>query len=119
MTEIINHREYRRNLKQKLFTIRRFVEGEDVVLTEELETIKAQYEALPNFTSWSYFPEKWDIGDPYGVKAGYINSNDSAMNDIDRRNYQHLQGKEYLEIVSLEQNAGVNVGEESRNKVIN
>ena len=101
----------RRTLKQQLFTIRRFVEGEDVELTAELEALKAEYEAIPGFTSWSDFPELWDIGDPYGVKAAYIVDNDPSISDAERGNYQRLQGKPYSEIVPLNRQPGLNVGE--------
>lgn len=95
-------RHERRTLKQKLFTIRRHVEGEPVKLTKELEALKIKYEMLPGFTSWSGFPEKWDIGDPHGVKAVYINMQDASIGDVDRRNFSKLQGKTYEDIVVLE-----------------
>lgn len=101
----------RRTLKQQLFAIRRHVEGEDVELTEELAALKAQYEALPGFTEWSDFPELWDIGDPYGVKAPYIHDEDPAFSDVERNNYLRLQGKPYDEIVPLNRQPGLNVGE--------
>lgn len=101
----------RRELKQKLFTIRRFIEGEDVTLDTELEALKEQYEAADGFTSWSDFPELWDIGDPFGVKASYIVDNDPSLSDIERGNYARLQGKPYEEIVPLNRQPGLNIGE--------
>lgn len=98
----INHRIFRRELKQKLFTIRRHVEGEDVKLTKELKDLKTQYEALSNFTSWSDFPERWDIGDPMWVKRMYIEGSDKTTSDVDKRNYERLQGVPYEKIVLKE-----------------
>lgn len=98
-------REERRQLKQKLFAIRRNVEGEPVTMTKELKDLKAQYEAVPGFTSWSGFPEKWDIGDPNEVKRGVWG------NEVDQRNFERAFGKQYNEIVYKETPAGVNVGE--------
>lgn len=100
---MINPRQYRKELKQKLFTIRRFEAGEEGIrLNSELKDLKKHYESLPNFTKWDDFPERWDIGDPYGVKADYIQSQDNSLNDADRRNYAKLQDKLHEEIVSLE-----------------
>lgn len=90
-------RQERRTLKQKLFAIRRHIEGEDVKLNKELKELKAQYEAIPGFTSWSGFPEKWDIGDPYEVKQGVWG------NEVDQRNFERAFGKSYNEIVFKEQ----------------
>jgi hypothetical protein len=84
----------RRELKQKLFTIRRFVEGEQVKLNSELKELKKIYEELPGFTYWSDFPEKWDIGDPNSVKKGAY-----AFNAIDSDNYKKAFGKSYETIV--------------------
>ncbi len=88
----------RKTLKNKLFTIRRFVEGDKTaVLNSELKRLKLQYEEHPNFTSWSDFPEKWDIGDPESVKSGSYMSN-----DVDKRNFSRTQGVPLSEIVSKE-----------------
>jgi hypothetical protein len=89
-------RQERRQLKQKLFAIRRWYEGDDVVLTDELKTIKKRYESNKNFTSWSDFPEKWDIGDPFGVKQTA-----AVFNDVDKANYQKILGKSYGTIINL------------------
>ena len=62
----------RKEIKQKLFFIRRFTEGENLKLDKELKELKKTYESLPNFTSWSDFPDKWDIGDPYSVKKMHM-----------------------------------------------
>lgn len=86
----------RRQLKQKLFYIRRHIEGEDIELTAEHKKLKAEYETLPNFTSWSGFPDKWDIGDPNSVKDG------AWGNEVDRRNFERAFGKSYQDIVSKE-----------------
>lgn len=91
-------RQERRQLKQKLFTIRRWYEGEDVELTDELKAIKKRYEASKSFTSWSDFPEKWDIGDPFGVKQTA-----AVFNDVDKANYQKMLGKSYGTIVKMAQ----------------
>ena len=91
-------RQERKLLKQKLFKIRLFVEGDLDELDEELIDLKAHYESVPGFTSWSYFPERWDIGDPHRVKSEAF-----AFNEIDKRNYQRIAGKDYEEIVFLEQ----------------
>lgn len=80
-------------------------------MTPELEALKSQYEAVEGFTSWSDFPELWDIGDPFGVKASYIVDNDPSISDAERGNYQRLQGKPYDEIVPLNRQPGLNVGE--------
>lgn len=98
----INHRTFRRELKQKLFTIRRHEEWEDVKLTKELKELKAHYESLSNFTSWSDFPERWDIGDPMGVKRMYLQGSDKTTSDVDKRNYERLQGVPYEKIVLKE-----------------
>jgi hypothetical protein len=100
--ESTNHRIYRRELKQKLFAIRRHIEGEDVVLTKELKDLKTHYESLSNFTSWSDFPERWDIGDPMGVKKMYLEGTDKTTSDVDKRNYERLQGVPYEKIVLKE-----------------
>ena len=99
MTELsyAEARNERRALKQKLFAIRRKVEGEMVEMTPELIALKAKYEKLPGFPGWSLFPERWDIGDPHGVKQGaYMSS------EVDQRNFARILGKGYEEIVSLE-----------------
>jgi hypothetical protein len=87
-------KEERKLIKQKLFTIRRSVEGEFVKLNSELRELKKTYESLPGFTSWSDFPEKWDIGDPYSVKKGAY-----AFNEIDSNNFKKAFGKPYETIV--------------------
>jgi hypothetical protein len=89
-----NPRQERRQLKQKLFLIRRFIEGEDVTLTPEHETLKAAYEKQPNFTNWSDFPERWDVGDPHRVKKG------SYGNEVDQMNFSRAFGKPLTEIIS-------------------
>jgi hypothetical protein len=91
----MDHRQYRRLLKQKLFTIRRYTEGDEVELNEELRDLKEFYENIPGFTSWSLFPEGWDIGDPAKVK-------EYAFNEVDMRNLQRAFGKDYTEIVFKE-----------------
>jgi hypothetical protein len=89
-----NLREERRLIKQKLFTIRRFVEGEFVKLNQELRELKKTYEELPGFTKWSDFPDRWDIGDPNSVKKGAY-----AFNEIDSDNFKKSFGKPYETIV--------------------
>jgi hypothetical protein len=89
-------RHERRELKQKLFFIRRFIEGEPIKLSPELKQLKAEYEALPGFTNWSGFPDKWDIGDPNNVKSG------AWGNEVDRRNFERAFGKGYRDIISKE-----------------
>lgn len=98
-----NDREERRNLKQKLFQIRLFVEGDRESLTSELKKLRQKYEKQENFTSWSDFPEKWDIGDPKGVKSGYINMDDPSLSPVDKANFKKLQGREFEEIIHLDQ----------------
>lgn len=91
------HRQERRILKQKLFYIRRHVEGEEnTPLTEEHVKLKSEYESLSGFTTWSGFPEKWDIGDPNQVKMG------SWGNEVDHRNFKRAYGLPYDCIVSKE-----------------
>lgn len=85
----------RKLIKQKLFTIRRFTEGENVKLNKELKDLKKIYENLPGFTSWSDFPEKWDIGDPYKVKK-----NAYAFDNLDSENFKRAFEKPYETIVS-------------------
>lgn len=87
-------KEERKLIKQKLFTIRRYVEGEFVKLNTELRDLKGIYESLPGFTSWSDFPEKWDIGDPNSVKK-----NAYAFNEIDAENFKKAFGKPYETII--------------------
>jgi hypothetical protein len=87
-------KEERKLIKQKLFTIRRYVEGEQVKLNSELRDLKKIYESLPGFTNWSEFPDRWDIGDPHSVK-----SNAYAFNEIDSKNFQKAFGKPYETIV--------------------
>jgi hypothetical protein len=91
-------RRERKKLKQQLFTIRRWFEGENVVLTDELLAIKRRYENLPEFSNWSGFPERWDIGDPFGIKKG-----GSFLNEIDLRNANKIAGKNYASIIHLDQ----------------
>lgn len=91
-------REERRQLKQKLFTIRRWYEGENVELTDELKAIKKRYESKDDFSSWSGFPEKWDIGDPFGVKQTSV-----SFNEVDKANYAKMLGKSYGTIVDMTQ----------------
>lgn len=93
------HRNERRQLKQQLFHIRRHVEGERVRLTDEHKQLKKEYEALPNFSNWSDFPDRWDIGDPHSVKEG------AWGNELDRRNFMLSFGKPYLHIVHKEENS--------------
>lgn len=100
MSQYKNDRNERRELKQKLFFIRRYMEGEYLKLNAELKDLKAQYEALEGFTSWSDFPERWDIGDPNKVKA-----NSYAFSAVDTLNVQKICGKSYDTIVHLEQKA--------------
>jgi hypothetical protein len=87
-------KEERKLIKQKLFTIRRNVEGEFVKLNSELRELKKTYETLPGFTNWSDFPEKWDIGDPYSVKKEAY-----AFSEIDSKNFKKAFGKPYETIV--------------------
>jgi len=89
-------REERKLLKQKLFSIRRHVGGEHVRLTPELRELKSFYESLPNFTKWSDFPEKWDVGDPNSVKKNSV-----TFNDVDKANREKILGKSYETIVHL------------------
>lgn len=94
----MNHRLYRKTLKQKLFSIRRFVEGDSSVeMSDELSELKDWYENVPGFTSWSDFPEKWDVGDPHRVKEASF-----SFNDVDKRNFERSFNKEYTEIVFKE-----------------
>lgn len=86
----------RRDLKQKLFQIRRFMEGERIVLDAELKRLKKFYEALEDFTDWSDFPEKWDIGDPNMVKAGSY-----GLTELDKSNAERKFGKSYETIIHL------------------
>jgi hypothetical protein len=98
----MDKRQERKELKQKLFKIRRFIEGEKgVKLDSELKELKIKYEENPAFTNWEDFPEKWDIGDPNGVKAGYIADFNPSLNDVDRHNYLLIQNKTYDDIVFL------------------
>jgi hypothetical protein len=88
-------KQERKTIKQKLFTIRRFTEGENVRLDGDLKELKKTYESLPGFTSWSDFPEKWDIGDPNHVKKGaYI------FDDVDAENFKKAFGKPYETIIN-------------------
>jgi hypothetical protein len=87
-------KEERRQLKQKLFTIRRYVEGEQVKLNSELRELKRIYEQLPGFSKWSDFPERWDIGDPYSVKGDAY-----AFDNIDAENFKKAFGKSYETII--------------------
>jgi hypothetical protein len=87
-------KEERKLIKQKLFTIRRNVEGEFVKLNTELRELKKVYEELPGFTNWSDFPDRWDIGDPHSVKKGAY-----AFNEIDANNFKKSFGKPYETIV--------------------
>jgi len=90
----IEYQDERRQLKQKLFHIRRYVEGEPVKLDTELRELKKKYEKLPNFTSWSGFPELWDIGDPHRVKL-----NSYAFDESDVENFKRAFDKPYETIV--------------------
>ena len=56
--------------------------------------MKKTYEVLPNFTKWSDFPDRWDIGDPYSVKKTAY-----AFIEIDTKNFQKAFGKPYETIV--------------------
>jgi len=87
-------KEERKLLKQKLFTIRRYVEGEFIKLNTELRDLKKTYESLPGFTSWSDFPDRWDIGDPHSVKKGAY-----TFNEIDSKNFKKAFGKPYETII--------------------
>jgi hypothetical protein len=87
-------KEERKLIKQKLFTIRRHEEGEFVKLNTELRELKKTYESLPGFTSWSDFPDRWDIGDPNSVKKGAY-----AFDEIDSKNFKKAFGKPYETIV--------------------
>lgn len=95
----MDYRQERRQLKQELFAIRRHVEGEDVKLTKRLKELKEQYEAVPGFTSWSDFPEKWDIGDPNQVKINYVMFEDASVKWADKRDYKKAMGSGLDEIV--------------------
>lgn len=86
----------RRTLKQKLFYIRRAVEGEPLHLNAELIELKTQYEAHPKFTKWTDFPERWEIGDPYNTKES-----NPQFNDVDRLNLERILGKPYSEVIPL------------------
>jgi hypothetical protein len=89
-------RHERRELKQKLFHIRRFVEGEQVKLSAEHRKLKSEYESFPDFTGWSGFPDKWDIVDPNRVKIG------AWGNEVDRRNFEKAFDKTYKDIINKE-----------------
>lgn len=89
-------RQERKQLKQKLFYIRRHIEGEDIELTAEHKKLKKKYEANSDFTGWSGFPDKWDVGDPNSVKDG------AWGNEVDRRNFEKAFGKSYQDIISKE-----------------
>jgi hypothetical protein len=104
----MDRRQERKHIKQQLFRIRRHVEGEPVKLDKELRDLKKKYEVLPGFTSWSDFPDKWDIGDPYGVKT-----NAFAFDEIVAENFRKAKGKPYETIVKLTQgsNAKALLGE--------
>ncbi len=90
-------RQERRQLKQKLFQIRLALEAGRAVPKELLE-LKATYEALPGFTRWSDFPEKWDIGDPNRVKEHVF-----TFDEVDKQNVKKILGHPYETIVALEQ----------------
>lgn len=91
-------RRERRALKQKLFFIRRLIEGEPLKLNKELRELKEKYENTPGFTKWEDFPEKWDIGDPHNVKK----SSATIFNAIDRNNIEKISGESYDKIIRLE-----------------
>lgn len=93
----IDARQERRGLKQKLFTIRRYVEGEAVELNDELLTLKKNFEAKKEFTSWGGFPESWDIGDPHGVKQGAY-----TFDERDEYKFSKIHGKKLFDIVNFE-----------------
>jgi len=95
-------RKERRELKQKLFFIRRLLEGQPLKLDAELQALKKQFEEMPGFTCWEDFPEKWDIGDPNKVKEATLRGNDKAFNDLDKQNVEKILGKPYFTIVHLE-----------------
>ena len=86
-------RQERRELKQQLFFIRRYVEGENVKLDQKLKDLKKKYEELEGFTSWSEFPDRWDIGDPNKVKMGVWG------NEVDKINFEKAFGKPYETII--------------------
>jgi len=90
----MNKKEERRQLKQKLFTIRRFTEGELTKIDKELRELKKTFENLQGFTSWSDFPEKWDIGDPHNVKKTAY-----AFDELDVENFKKAFGKPYETII--------------------
>ena len=92
--ELKTLQQERKELKQKLFFIRRFTEGENVKLDKELKELKKKYESLSNFTSWSDFPEKWDIGDPHSVKR-----NAYTFDKLDSENFKKAFGKPYETII--------------------
>lgn len=94
-------KEERKLIKQKLFTIRRYMEGEYIKLNPELIELKKTYEALPGFTNWSEFPDRWDIGDPHSVKREAY-----AFNEIDSKNFKKAFGKPYETIIhkTIEEN---------------
>lgn len=89
-------REERRTLRQKLFFIRRFMEGHRLKLDGELQDLKKKYEEMPGFTGWDGFPEKWDIGDPNRVREHM-----ECFNDIDRMNIEKILDKPYDNIISM------------------
>lgn len=93
----VEARNERRNLKQKLWKIRLFVEKEIRYLDPEIRELKAKYEALPNFTSWSGFPEEWDIGDPNKVKSKM-----KPTSKTEAENFRKISGKSYETIVKLD-----------------
>ena len=83
-------REERRKLKQQLFKIRLAIESNsDSSLSEELKELRTIFENLKEFrlTSWSEFPEGWDIGDPNKVKETGELGNGWSPNDIKNKPY--------------------------------
>ena len=91
----VDSRKLRKELKGKLFTIRRNVQGEDVKLDVELIKLKELFESKPNFTKWEDFPEKWDIGDPTKTKKGM------HFDEIEMRRFDLLSGKPLHEIIEF------------------
>lgn len=91
-------RRERRELKQRLFYIRRFMSGENLELDVEHKRLKKLYESMSEFTSWEDFPESWDVGDPNRVKASA-----HLFNHTDKENTSRIAGKSYNTIVKLEQ----------------
>ena len=65
-----------------------------VKLNSELRELKKLYESLPGFTTWSDFPDRWDIGDPNSVKKYAY-----AFSEVESKNFKKAFGKPYETIV--------------------